>query len=141
MKVDQILHSKGVEVFSIPHDAKISDAVGVLHDRNIGAVVVKDGDAVAGILSERDIVRHLKREGAAVLQRPVATCMTRNVVTCTRETTIDELMSQMTERRIRHIPVVENGVLIGLVSIGDVVKRKIEKAEQEAQALKEYIAS
>lgn len=141
MKVDQILQAKGAEVFTISYDAAISDAVGVLHDRNIGAVVVETGGKVAGILSERDIVRQLKREGAAVLQRSVADCMTRNVFTCTREATIDEVMEQMTDRRIRHMPVVENGALVGLVSIGDVVKLKIRHVEQEAQALKEYIAS
>ncbi|MBI1364371.1 MAG: CBS domain-containing protein [Alphaproteobacteria bacterium] len=141
MKVDQILQTKGAEVFAVSGDAKISEAVDILHDKNIGAVVVRDGGKVAGILSERDIVRRLKREGAAVLDRRVRDCMTAEVKTCGLSATVDELMGEMTRRRIRHIPVIENGELVGLVSIGDVVKRKIEEAEQEAQALKEYIAS
>ncbi|HXI87775.1 MAG TPA: CBS domain-containing protein [Parvularculaceae bacterium] len=141
MKVEQILQTKGVEVFAVSGEARISDAVDLLHDRNIGAVVVKNGGEVVGILSERDIVRHLKRHGAGVLARTVRECMTTEVRTCGRDATIDELMGEMTRRRIRHIPVIEKGELVGLVSIGDIVKRKIEEAELEAQALKEYIAS
>lgn len=141
MKVEQILQSKGAQVFAVSGDAKISEAVKILNDKNIGAVVVKNGRDVAGILSERDIVRQLKQDGGAALERPVSACMTKDIFVCRRDTSIDELMAQMTERRIRHIPVVENGALVGLISIGDVVKRKIQHAEQEAAALRDYIAS
>jgi CBS domain-containing protein len=122
-------------------NALVKDAVGALNKYNIGAVVVMDADGeVAGIVSERDIVRLLGRDPAGALQRPVSECRTANVVTCVRETPISELMEQMTRFRIRHMPVVEAGELMGIVSIGDVVKRKIEEAEQEASALREYIA-
>ncbi|MEX0645929.1 MAG: CBS domain-containing protein [Parvularculaceae bacterium] len=141
MKVEQILQSKGAQVFAVSGDAKISEAVKILNDKNIGAVVVKNGKEVAGILSERDIVRQLKKDGAAALDQPVNACMTTEVYSCSRNTSIDELMEQMTERRIRHIPVIENGALLGLISIGDVVKKKIQHAEQEAAALRDYIAS
>ncbi len=142
MKVEHILQSKGADVFAVSGATSVRDAVAILGDKNIGAVVVKNGDGtVSGIFSERDVVRRLKSEGAAVLDRPVADCMTRNPFTCTRETTLDELMGEMTKKRIRHMPVVEGGRLVGIVSIGDVVKRKIDDIEREAAALKEYIAS
>ena len=142
MSVESILKSKGVEVFAVGAADTVATAVQMLGTRNVGAVIVKDGDGrVAGILSERDVVRRLSKEGPAVLDRPVSACMTPNPYTCTRATTIDELMAEMTAKRIRHMPVVENGALVGVVSIGDVVKRKIESAEQEAAALKDYIAS
>ena len=96
---------------------------------------------VAGILSERDIVRHLGKDWAALAGKPVSEVMTKDVVTMSRRATVAEVMERMTERRIRHLPIVDNGELVGIVSIGDVVKRKIEEAEQEATALKEYIAS
>ena len=141
MQVDAILQSKGTTVYTVRANALVKDAVGALNKYNIGAVVVVDADGeVAGIVSERDIVRLLGRDPAGALQRPVSECMTANVVTCVRDTPIAELMEQMTRFRIRHMPVVEAGELMGIVSIGDVVKRKIEEAEQEASALREYIA-
>jgi CBS domain-containing protein len=142
VKVETILQSKGAVVYAVAPSTTIKDAVDLLGDKNIGAVVVKGDDgAVAGIFSERDVVRRLRSEGAGVLDRPVADCMTSNPFTCDPETEIDDLMSQMTEKRIRHIPVCREGRLVGMVSIGDVVKRKIEDAEREAAALKEYISS
>ncbi|MDP1729671.1 MAG: CBS domain-containing protein [Devosia sp.] len=142
MQVDNILQSKGMTVYTVSAHAPISEAVRVLNEHRIGAVVVlADNGGVAGILSERDIMRHLTNEPADLLKRAVREVMTTSVVTCTRMATISELMEQMTERRIRHIPIVEEGELIGIVSIGDVVKRKIEESEQEALALREYIAS
>lgn len=142
MKVEQILQSKGAEVHAVSAAAPVRAAVDLLCEKNIGAVVVKDeNDAVAGILSERDVVRRLKSEGPSVLDRPIRDCMTKDVVTCAPDTSIDALMSDMTNRRIRHIPVVDAGRLVGIVSIGDVVKRKIDDVEREAQMLKEYIAS
>lgn len=129
-------------MFAVSGATSVKDAVDLLGEKNIGAVVVKDdGGAVAGIFSERDVVRRLKSEGPGVLARPVADCMTKAPVTCTLETSLDELMGVMTKKRIRHVPVVENGSLVGIVSIGDVVKRKIDNIEREAAALKQYIAS
>ncbi len=142
MKVEQILSAKGADVFSVTTTDPISKAVDVLGKKNIGAVLVKDkAGAVAGILSERDVVRMMRTGGAATLSEPVSSCMTANPHTCGLETSVDELMMEMTEKRIRHMPVVKDGALVGVVSIGDVVKRKIENAEQEAAALKEYISS
>jgi len=142
VKVEHILQSKGADVFAVSGATTVKDAVDLLGEKNIGAVVVKDdGGAVTGIFSERDVVRRLKSEGAGVLARPVSDCMTKSPVTCTMETSLDELMGVMTKKRIRHMPVVEAGSLVGIVSIGDVVKRKIDHAEREAAALKEYIAS
>lgn len=142
MKVEHILQTKGADVFAVSGATTVKDAVDLLGDKNIGAVVVKDErGGVSGIFSERDVVRRLKSEGAGVLGRPVSDCMTANPLTCTLETELDELMSTMTNRRVRHIPVVEKGKLVGIVSIGDVVKRKIDSAEREAAMLKEYIAS
>lgn len=142
MQVDNILQSKGMTVHTVTTHAPISEAVRILGEHRIGAVVVlADNGAVAGILSERDIVRHLGGDPARLMKRAVREIMTSEVITCGRHTGISELMEQMTKFRIRHIPIVEDGELVGIVSIGDVVKRKIEEAEQEAAALKEYIAS
>lgn len=142
MKVERILQSKGSEVFAVRDASTVGEAVSLLSEKNIGAVVVKDDrGVVVGILSERDVVRRLKTEGAAALKAKVSVCMTRNPVTCAPGDSLDHLMTIMTLRRIRHIPVVQNGKMVGLVSIGDVVKRKIEETEEEAAALKEYIAS
>lgn len=142
MKVEQILQSKGGDVFSVQDTDTINKAVAVLNEKNIGAVVVQDASQkVAGILSERDVVRRLGERGPEVLEMRVSECMTPDPFTCGAETTVDELMAKMTEKRIRHMPVVNDGALIGVVSIGDVVKRKINQAEEEAKALKEYISS
>ena len=142
MQVDNILQSKGTVVHTVPTGAPVAEAIRILNDRRIGAVVVTDdAGAVAGILSERDIVRHLGGDPEALLAAPVSTIMTKTVITCGRDTSVSQLMEQMTRYRIRHIPIVEDNVLVGIVSIGDVVKRKIEETEQEAIALREYIAS
>jgi CBS domain-containing protein len=142
MQVETILQSKGTVVHTVPTGAPVSEAVRMLNERRIGAVVVVDDNgAVAGILSERDVVRHLGGDPAQLLASPVSDIMTRSVITCGRDTAVGELMEQMTRYRIRHIPIVEDGTLVGIVSIGDVVKRKIEETEQEAIALREYIAS
>ena len=142
MQVENILQSKGRAVHTLPTGASIAEAVEVLNTRRIGAIVVTTADGkVAGILSERDVVRHLGKDWSSLSSRPVSEVMTKDVVTMSRRATIAEVMERMTERRIRHLPIVDNGELVGIVSIGDVVKRKIEEAEQEANALKEYIAS
>jgi CBS domain-containing protein len=142
MQVQNILQSKGTAVHSVPANAKVRDAVGALNKHNIGAVLVVDTEGrLVGIISERDVVRLLGRDATGALGRPVSECMTASVVTCTRDTSVATLMEQMTRFRIRHMPVVEDGDIKGVVSIGDVVKRKIEETEQEASALREYIAS
>ena len=142
MLVDTILQTKGVVVHTLPEADTLADAVAMLNDHNIGAVVITDaGGAIIGILSERDIVRRLGKDPAGALNLTISQCMTRGVVTCTRDTNIADVMERMTRLRIRHMPVVEDGDLIGIVSIGDVVKYKIEEAEHEAEVLREYIAS
>lgn len=142
MKVINILQSKGVEVFAVSPDMTLKDAVDVLGDKNIGAVVVRDrAGNVTGILSERDVVRRIRSDGPGVLSKSVADCMTRSPITCGPDATLDEILANMTEKRIRHLPVVDGGKLVGVISIGDVVKRKIDNSEREAAALREYIAT
>jgi CBS domain-containing protein len=142
MKVINILQSKGVDVFAVSPGVTLKEAVDVLGEKNIGAVIVKDGGGnVTGILSERDVVRRIRTEGPGVLAKTVADCMTPSPITCGPEATLDEILEKMTKRRIRHLPVIDGGKLIGVISIGDVVKRKIDNAEREAAALREYIAS
>ena len=142
MLVDTILQTKGVLVHTLPESGTLGDAIALLNRHNIGAVVITDaGGTIVGILSERDIVRRLGTDPAGALALRIGDCMTRGVVTCTRQTPIAEVMERMTRHRIRHMPVAEAGELIGIVSIGDVVKLKIEEAEHEAEVLHEYIAS
>jgi CBS domain-containing protein len=141
MQVETILQSKGRAVSTVTAAATIAEAVELLNGKKIGAGVGVDGKRVVGILSERDVVRHLGSDWGALTKRPVSDVMTKNVVTVSRFATVADVMERMTEKRIRHMPIVENGELVGIVSIGDVVKRKIEETEQEATALKEYIAS
>lgn len=143
MLVADILNTKGHIVFTIGEDRSIGEAISDLNTHNVGALVVvgKSGQ-VQGILSERDIIHHLDGEDAkSLLAQPVSQCMTRRPFTCAPEDTIEGIMQTMTERRVRHIPVIDRGQLVGLVSIGDAVKRKIEMSEQEAAALRQYIAS
>jgi CBS domain-containing protein len=142
MNAENILQTKGAEVFSITTDAQIVEAVAILAERKIGALIVMNADnKVAGILSERDIVRRLHQSSATVLHQTIASCMTANPICCGLDASIDEMMHTMTKNRIRHLPVVEAGALVGMISIGDVVKRKISATEEEAAALREYIAS
>ncbi|MEM8772346.1 MAG: CBS domain-containing protein [Pseudomonadota bacterium] len=142
MKVEQILQAKGTEVFAVRDSATISDAVSVLNEKNIGAVVVRDDkENIVGILSERDVVRRLGKEGSEALSMSVRECMTPDPFTCSPQANVDDLMAQMTEKRIRHLPVTHSGDIVGVVSIGDVVKRKIAQAEREAAELRSYIAS
>lgn len=140
VRVGVILDRKGGEVVTISPDASIAAATERLRQHNIGALVVSpDGRAVGGILSERDIVRRMADEGAGCLQRSVSEVMTTEVTTCGRDRTADELMALMTHSRIRHVPVVEGGDLIGIISIGDVVKSRMDELETKAQALEEYV--
>lgn len=140
MHVEHLLRSKGDEVVTIGPDATVADTVALLGEKRIGALVVSDdGRHIAGIVSERDVVAALAVRGADLLGEPVRSIMTDDVVTCDPATTVDELMSWMTERRMRHVPVVVDGELTGIVSIGDVVKDRIHDLESETRTLHEYI--
>ncbi len=141
MKVESILRRKGSDVATIAPNADIASAVERLREKGIGALVVsRDGRSVDGILSERDVVRALADHGRALLDTPVAAIMTSDVVTCTPQDTVTRIMGVMTERRIRHLPVLADGILAGIVSIGDVVKNRLEELEAETTVLREYIA-
>ena len=141
MNVETILRHKGSWVATIRPDATIADAVEMLNRERIGALVVSaDGDSVEGVLSERDIVAALDEYGAELLSCPVDEIMTRNVVTCDPADTVQELMAEMTNRRRRHLPVVKDGRLCGIVSIGDVVKSRLDEIEFEANSLRSFIA-
>lgn len=135
-----ILQRKGADVVTVASDVSIADAAEVLKEHNIGALVVSDdGESVAGIISERDIVRQLVEDGPGTLGLPVAEVMTAEVSTCGPDDQVDDLMGTMTTSRIRHLPVMEDGRLSGIVSIGDVVKSRIDDLEIQAQSLKEYV--
>ena len=142
MNVDGILRAKGAAVVTIKPDATVGDLVRGLRDARIGAMVVSgDGSSVLGIISERDVVRGLAERGTRILEVPVADLMTRDVISCTPRDTVKQVMAEMTRRRIRHLPVVADGVLCGIVSIGDVVKNRLEEMETETNVLREaYIA-
>lgn len=140
MFADQILDQKGREVATVAPTAPIQAALDLLADHNYGALVVSaDGSTVAGILSERDIVRSMARLGAVTLDYTVADLMITDVVTCTGRTDTSELMELMTGRRIRHLPVVDDGALRGIISIGDVVKTRIDELATERRELVDYI--
>ena len=140
MSVAQILREKGNNIISVEEDAAVSEVLGILKKHRIGAVMVlKDGD-VCGVLSERDIVRALPEKGGALLDEPVNALMTRDVVFCSPSDDMESIMALMTENRIRHLPVQDNGKLVGVVTIGDVVKHRIAETEHEAEALRSYIA-
>ncbi len=142
LTVETILDEKGRDVIGISADATIRELAALLRERRIGCVVVPDGDGgVAGILSERDVVAGLAKEGPAVLDRPVSSIMTRDVVVCRPADDLLRIMSMMTDRRIRHLPVVVDGRLAGLISIGDVVKARMAELETESESLREYIAA
>ncbi len=140
MFVSQILGQKGADVATVTTTASVAEAVAALRDYGVGALVVSDdGETIAGIISERDVVRALAASGASMLDTPVADVMTAGVFTCDRRTTVDHLMALMTEQRIRHVPVVEDGVLAGIISIGDVVKSRVHELETETEQLAGYI--
>ena len=142
MQVRHILRDKGREVFTIPSDATLSEAARLLASKRIGALIVRERDgSLAGILSERDIVRALALASVNALPQAVAQHMTRSVATCCEGDSVDELMEMMTRGRFRHVPVVEEDRLTGIISIGDVVKTRIAETVQEAQSLREYIAA
>ena len=141
MLVSQVLRAKGDLVFTASPRDSVDAVAAMLNTRRIGAIVVLDGDReVVGIVSERDIVRIVAEEGASALARPVAQCMTRDVIFAQPAEPIDAILARMTDRRIRHLPVCADGRLIGIVSIGDLVKAKIAETQAEAEDLRAYIA-
>ena len=140
MDVCTILRGKGSEVATVPPETTVAAAVALLAEHMIGALVVTDASgALVGIISERDIVRGLAEQGAAFLDCPIETCMASPVQTCAPGDSDREILALMTDRRFRHLPVVEDGSLIGIVSIGDVVKSRIDGVIAEADALRDYI--
>jgi CBS domain-containing protein len=141
MSIAAILEGKGEEVSSVDAAIPVRDAVAILAEKRIGALPVTRDGSVAGIISERDVIYCLSSEGAAVLDRQVAEVMTAPAITVTRAVNVLAALSQMTKRRIRHLPVVEEGRLIGIVSIGDLVAYRIARIEQEAEAMRSYIQS
>jgi len=142
VRVESLLAVKGGAVATIAADAPVSDAVAELARHGIGALVVSgDGEHIEGILSERDIVRALAMPGRSVLTEPVGSIMTAAVATTTPEEEVDSLMTVMTNRRVRHVPVVRDGLLCGIVSIGDVVKSRIDELEKDRKELVEYITA
>lgn len=141
MLISQILRTKGDLVFTVTPAETVQAAAALLHSRRVGAMVVLNPQGqVTGIVSERDLVRVIAQEGDAGLTGPVSDCMTRDVVFADLQETVDHLLARMTDRRVRHLPVVHDGRLVGIVSIGDLVKAKIAEAEAEAEGLKHYIA-
>src|SRR6267378_8445133 len=140
MRITDVLRGKGTQVVTVPPDTKVRRLLEVLAEHRIGAVVVSaDGTSVGGIVSERDIVRAFAKRGAAVMSEPVTAIYTADVHTITPDISLDEVLRMMTERRIRHAPVVVDGTLRGIVSIGDVVKNRIDELETERAHLTDYI--
>ena len=140
MRVSDLLAVKGREVATISQERTVADALALLRERGIGAIVVTSSMApLSGIFSERDAVRALAAHGAAALEMAVSELMSTTVTTCVEETSVDELMALMTERRIRHVPVVVDAALVGLVSIGDVVKARVDEPERDRRELIDYV--
>lgn len=141
MTIAAILSGKGQEVVSISGDRTVAEAVALLASRRIGAVPVMEGDTVAGIFSERDVIYCLEREGAGALGHPVSQVMTAPALTVSPGESILGALALMTRRRVRHLPVVDDGRCVGFVSIGDLVKHRIDRIEAEAEAMRSYIQS
>ena len=141
MTIASIIHGKPHRLITVAPDDTLQQAAEVLTRERIGALLVlKPNGDIAGIMSERDIVRAVGLKGTEVLSRPVAELMTKEVICCAPEDTVDQVMATMTERRFRHLPVRHGGRIVAMISIGDVVKQKVEEAEAESQSLREYIA-
>lgn len=140
MRIADVLRTKGSAVATIDQDVPVSELLRALAEHNVGAIVVVGAGGVAGIVSERDVVRRLHERGADLLSSPVSEIMTTEVFTCSPADTVDSLTVVMTERRFRHVPVLSDGQLVGIVSIGDVVKSRIGQLEQSQDQLQAYIA-
>jgi CBS domain-containing protein len=141
MSVAWIINEKGRDVVTVAPEVSLAEVAAILSEKRIGAVLVTEKGAIRGIVSERDIVRALAKHGAEALRKLAVECMTARVITCRPEDTINDVMQKMTSGRFRHLPVVENGKLAGIVSIGDVVKWRIEEVVREADQIREYIAT
>jgi CBS domain-containing protein len=143
MKIDDVMQSKGRHVETVPPDTPIPDVCQRMRMKNIGALVVtRDGEHIDGIISERDVVSGLARAGAEVLRMSARQLMTKSVITCTPEDHLTKVMAVITTRRVRHLPVVENGKLAGIVSIGDLMKTRLQEVELEANVLRDvYLAA
>ncbi len=140
MRIADVLRNKGADVVTVGPSATVSELIAALAERNVGALPVVDGGRLVGIVSERDVVRRLHAGGAAVLSATVAEIMTTGVVTCAPGDDAADLAGVMTQRRFRHLPVVVDGNLVGIVSIGDLVKARIDLLESEREQLQSYIA-
>ncbi|MDW3218946.1 MAG: CBS domain-containing protein [Acidimicrobiales bacterium] len=141
MLISEVLRKKGSAVATVAPDMSVEDVVAALAEHGVGALVVSvDGNSVDGIISERDVVRALAVDGASTLTRTARDLMTADVVTCSQDATIEQLMAEMTERRFRHVPVTEDGELIGIVSIGDVVNARVHNLEIATERLTNYIS-
>jgi CBS domain-containing protein len=140
MRIGDVLRNKGAAVVTINPEATVHELLAGLAEQNIGAMVVVGDEGVVGIVSERDVVRQLHTHGASVLSRPVSKIMTSTVATCTKSDTIDAVSALMTKNRVRHVPVLDGRKLTGIVSIGDVVKTRMEELEAKQQQLHSYIA-
>jgi CBS domain-containing protein len=139
MRIADVLQNKGAAVMTINPDATVTELLAALAEHNIGAMVVLGSDGLEGVASERDVVRQLHAHGASMLARPVSAIMTSVVATCTKADSADDVSAVMTENRVRHVPVLENGKLVGIVSIGDIVKSRIEELQAEHAQLQSYI--
>jgi CBS domain-containing protein len=139
VRIADVLRNKGAGVLTVAPDALVSDLLGGMVTRNVGAMVVVGPAGLVGIVSERDVVRMLHEHGAAALGRRVAEIMTSEVITCSPEDSVDSLSGLMTTHRVRHVPVMDNGQLAGIVSIGDVVKTRMEALTAEREQLEAYI--
>ena len=142
MNVASIVTGKGAKIITAAADDSIASVASLLNEHGIGAVLVTDGaNEVKGVISERDIVRELAKSGSGCLDMKASALMTTNVITCAPSDTIDQVMSLMTTKRIRHLPVMDGGTLSGFISIGDVVKNRMDEVEREAAAMRDYIAT
>ncbi len=142
MLIAHVLRDKGAVVYTVRAEQTLEEAARILNEKKVGAlVVIAEDGAISGVMSERDIVREIARNGGKSLSDTVATIMSRDVVTADPTETVDEGLGRMTERRIRHLPVLDSGRLIGVVSIGDLVKHRIAAVEAEAAAMQAYIAA
>ncbi len=142
MKLSEVLSTKGSEVYRLKSDNSIAEAATKLTEKKIGALLVEDNDGkIVGILSERDIVGGMGPHGADLHDVPISELMTTNLIKCTAQDTVLQAMAMMTDRRVRHLPVFDGDDLIGVISLGDLVKCRISEVQSEAEALRQYIAS